>query len=80
MCRSAIICGPAEIASDAMLDIVHELKDVGGIVAVVRHLAHGGKDPAYPDQPGDLARFLDNVRAARHGALIFYFMRHAWFK
>jgi hypothetical protein len=24
--------------------------------------------------------FFDNVRAARHGALIFYFMRHAWFK
>ena len=61
-------------------DAVHELKDVGWIVAVVRHLAHGGKDPAYPDQPGDLARFLDNVRAARHGALIFYFMRRAWFK
>ena len=54
MCRNAIICGPAEIANDAMLDIVHELKDVGGIVAAVRHLAHGGKDPAYPDQPGDL--------------------------
>ena len=41
MCRSAIICGPAEVASDAMLYIVHELEDVGWIVAVVRHLAHG---------------------------------------
>jgi hypothetical protein len=61
-------------------DAVHELEDVSWIVAIVRQLAHGGKDLAYPDQPGDLARFLDNARAARHGALIFYFMRHAWFK
>jgi hypothetical protein len=38
-------------------DAVHELEDVGWIVAVVRHLAHGGKDPAYPDQPGDPRTF-----------------------
>jgi hypothetical protein len=40
MCRSAIICGPAEVASDAMPHIVHEFYDVRWIVAVVRHLAH----------------------------------------